>query len=125
MKAAVYRGPGQPLSIEDIAEPRPRPDDVVIRVHRCGVCGTDLHLTSHPKFDAMVGAVLGHEYAGEVVETGSAVTHVRVGDRVTALPSHAVAAAVKPAAGGTSSCAARCPARWAASANTSGPRPSA
>jgi L-iditol 2-dehydrogenase len=87
VKAAVYRGVGKPLSIEDIAEPRPRPDDVVIRVHRCGVCGTDLHVTSHPKFGAMVGSVLGHEYAGEVVEIGSAVTNIKVGDRVSALPS--------------------------------------
>ena len=87
MKAAVYKALGQPLSIETVKDPEPRAEDIVIKVHRCGICGTDLHLTSAHQFSFLAGSVLGHEYAGEVVEIGSAVTGIRKGDIVTALPS--------------------------------------
>ena len=43
MKAAVYKTAGQPLTIEDIAEPEPGPSDLILKVKACGICGTDLH----------------------------------------------------------------------------------
>lgn len=86
MKSAIFVGAGQPLSIEDRPIPRPGPDRALIRVHRCGICGSDLHMTSGSAFDVPCGTALGHEYAGEVVEVGPGVTEVKVGDRVTALP---------------------------------------
>lgn len=87
MKAAVFKATGEPLWIETIKDPEPRPDEIVIKVHRCGICGTDLHLTSDHQFSSLAGSVLGHEYAGEVAEIGSAVTGLKKGDIVTALPS--------------------------------------
>jgi (R,R)-butanediol dehydrogenase/meso-butanediol dehydrogenase/diacetyl reductase len=59
---------------------------VLIKVGRCGICGTDLHITEDPIFGAPRGMVLGHEFAGEVVEVGSKVDRVRKGDHVAILP---------------------------------------
>ena len=68
MKAAVYLGAGKPLVLQSLPDPEPGPEDLVIRVHRCGICGTDLHLTSGHRWDFPAGTVAGHEYSGEVVE---------------------------------------------------------
>ncbi|TAL02600.1 MAG: alcohol dehydrogenase [Rhodospirillaceae bacterium] len=87
MKAAVFHGAGKPLAIEKLEDPKPGPSDVVIKVHRCGICGTDLHMTSGHGWDFPDGAVLGHEYAGEVVEVGSQVEGYKKGDIITALPA--------------------------------------
>jgi (R,R)-butanediol dehydrogenase/meso-butanediol dehydrogenase/diacetyl reductase len=83
MKAAVFRAVGQPLSLETVPDPTPKPNEVVFKVRRCGICGSDLHLTEFPH---AIGRVLGHEYAGEVVEIGREVKNLRVGDRVAAMP---------------------------------------
>ena len=85
------------LRIEDVAEPpAPAADDVVVRIATCGICGTDLHeymagpiVTSvepHPLTGARNPQILGHEFAGEVVATGSDVTSVAEGDRVAIMP---------------------------------------
>lgn len=87
MKAAVYKGHGKPLQVETVADPQPGPRDVVIKVHRCGICGTDLHMTSGHHFDFPVGTIPGHEYAGEIIEVGSQVAGYRVGDLITAVPT--------------------------------------
>lgn len=86
MKAAVFRDFGLPLEIEDIAEPRPAADQVLIRVARCGICGSDLHMTREPALGIRPGAVLGHEFSGEILELGSAATGFKVGDRVAVAP---------------------------------------
>lgn len=85
MKAAVFHAPGQPLSIEQRPDPTPGPDDVVVRVCRCGVCGTDVQMTSGhgPAFPC--DTVPGHEFAGEVVAVGARVTTLRPGDRITSM----------------------------------------
>ena len=86
MQAAVFRGPGTGLVVEERATPVPGPREAVVKVHRAGICGTDLALTDGTGFlQASAGAVLGHEYSGEVVDVGSAVTRLSVGDRITAL----------------------------------------
>lgn len=87
MKAAIYPGGGKPITIEDIADPRPGPDDVLIRVHRCGVCGTDLSMTRGTAWDFGTNVQLGHEYAGEIIELGRNVTDFKLGERITVLPS--------------------------------------
>lgn len=87
MKAAVFRGAGQPLAIETLPDPTPGPDDVIIKVHRCGICGTDLHMTAGGTWSYPLGCVPGHEYAGEIVEAGARVTGFKVGERISALPS--------------------------------------
>jgi threonine 3-dehydrogenase len=73
--------------MKDVPEPKIRDDEVLIRVRRAGVCGTDVHIY---EWDAWAQGrvkppiVVGHEFAGEVVKVGSLVTDVNEGDRVTA-----------------------------------------
>ncbi len=82
MKALCWHGTGD-VRVETVPDPRIQaPTDIVIRVTASGICGSDLHL-----FDGFMptmeqGDVLGHEPMGEVVEVGSAITHLRKGDRV-------------------------------------------
>jgi (R,R)-butanediol dehydrogenase / meso-butanediol dehydrogenase / diacetyl reductase len=84
MKAAVFCAPRK-LSVETLPDPAPGPGQVVIQVERCGICGSDLHMTeSHDVFPP--GTVLGHEFAGEVVAVGSQVQALKAGDRVCAMP---------------------------------------
>ena len=86
MRAAVFHEAGKPLNIETVADPRPAADELVIAVARAGICGSDLHVTQFPGI-MPEGIILGHEYAGMVVETGTAAgSAIRTGDRVTALP---------------------------------------
>lgn len=86
MKAAVFATIGKPLSIESLPDPVPAGDDVLVRVARCGICGSDLHMTEDPSFALPPGTVIGHEWAGEVVEVGPEAQRVRRGDRVSVLP---------------------------------------
>ncbi len=86
MKVAVFKALHQPLEVEDAPDPTPGPGDVVVKVGRCGICGSDLHITEDPIFGVPPGVVLGHEYSGEVVEVGKEVTRIKVGDRLAAFP---------------------------------------
>ncbi len=88
MKGAIFHGAGLPITIDDRPDPEPGDHEVVIRVARCGICGSDVSMTdSGALVQFAAGAALGHEYAGEVVAMGRAVRGLRVGDRVTALPT--------------------------------------
>jgi len=89
MKAAIYPGEGQAITVEEIADARPGPDDVLIKVHRCGICGTDLSMTKGGAWDFGAGSQFGHEYAGEIIELGSNVSNLKVGDNIAVLPSPA------------------------------------
>lgn len=83
MKAAVFRGPGQPLDICTLPTPAPGPGEILVRVAGCGLCHTDLHYLDHgvPTFKAPP-LVLGHEAAGVVAALGPGVTTRHEGDRV-------------------------------------------
>ena len=83
MKAAVLRAYNQDLSIEDVAYPDCPDDGVILKVLACGVCRSDWHgwTGEHPRVKP--GQIGGHEYCGEVVETGSE-SNWRVGDRLIA-----------------------------------------
>ncbi|WP_156843144.1 zinc-binding dehydrogenase [Novosphingobium aquimarinum] len=83
MRAAVFHGVGLPLAIEQVADPEPKTGQILIEVSHCGICGSDLHMTERNGL-AKAGAVLGHEFAGVVVEGGSG--RFQSGTRVTALP---------------------------------------
>ncbi|MGH1369511.1 MAG: alcohol dehydrogenase catalytic domain-containing protein [Maritimibacter sp.] len=83
MRAAVMIEPGGSFEIKQIDLADPGPKDVVVRVKACGVCASDLSLTT--TFGQPVPVVLGHEGAGIVERIGSEVTHVREGDRVLIL----------------------------------------
>ncbi|MBW0115947.1 alcohol dehydrogenase catalytic domain-containing protein [Pseudonocardia abyssalis] len=81
MRAVVFGGDGR-VSVESVTDAAVAdPTDAVVRVRRAAVCGTDLHIVSHAEHVPR-GTVLGHEFAGEVVEVGPAVVGHRVGDRV-------------------------------------------
>jgi len=80
MRAAVYRGASN-ISIEKIPVPEIQNREILLRVHTCGICGTDLKKISHGLVPAP--RIFGHEIAGTVAKTGSGVTQFQPGDRVT------------------------------------------
>ena len=87
MKALVKAAPGKGFVLKDVPEPQIRDDEVLIRVRRAGVCGTDVHIHEWDEWArgrVKPPIVVGHEFAGDVAEVGKLVTDVRVGDRVTA-----------------------------------------
>ena len=87
MRALVKTQAGPGFELREVPQPDIRDDDVLIRVRRAGVCGTDVHIYT---WDAWAQGrcrppfTVGHEFAGDVVAAGANVTHVRPGDRVTA-----------------------------------------
>lgn len=87
MKAAIYPGKGQPVTIETLPDPEPGADEVIIKVARCGICGTDTSFTKGGMFDFGNNVQFGHEYAGEIVALGSNVSSFKAGERISVLPS--------------------------------------
>ncbi len=81
MKAAVYHGI-RDVRIEEIPKPKAGPGEVVVRVLRCAVCGTDKRIYVHGQKNVVPPAVTGHEIVGIVDHVGGGVTNVEVGWRV-------------------------------------------
>jgi len=81
MQAVVSKGP-KSLALEEVPDPTPRDGEMVLRVEGCGICGTDLHLYQ----DGLLppGAVMGHEFAGELMESAAGF---QAGDRFCAIPT--------------------------------------
>ena len=88
MKAAVFHGKGD-LRIAELPRPVPGEGEVLVQVMACGVCGTDVHIYHGDEGAARTpaGTVLGHEFAGIIVEVGPGVTTAKVGDRVCVDPN--------------------------------------
>ncbi len=109
MKAIVKtrREPG----IEVLEKPQPEigPTDILVRVAAGSLCGSDVHIYEWtPSYAFMpLPLILGHEFSGQVVEVGSEVHHVRVGDRVSALPSMPCGGCASCRTGRSSTCTAR------------------
>jgi propanol-preferring alcohol dehydrogenase len=83
MRAAVFRGPYEPLQVRDWPEPEAGAGEIVVRVAACGLCHTDLHYVDHGVPTAKAPPlILGHEATGIVAQTGAGVTSVKPGDRV-------------------------------------------
>ncbi|WP_089248264.1 alcohol dehydrogenase catalytic domain-containing protein [Rhodococcoides kyotonense] len=80
MRAAVMWGPGKPFEVQEIEISAPGPGEVKVALHSCGVCASDLSLTT--KFGQPTPVVLGHEGAGVVVGIGDGVQSVALGDHV-------------------------------------------
>jgi 2-desacetyl-2-hydroxyethyl bacteriochlorophyllide A dehydrogenase len=74
------------IEIQDVADPAPGPSEVVVKPAAVGICGTDLHIMDG-EFAPSFPIVPGHEFAGEIVAVGSAVTGYAVGDQVAVDPS--------------------------------------
>jgi threonine 3-dehydrogenase len=86
MKALVKSRAGPGLWLEDVPEPRIGINDVLIRVHRTGICGTDVHIYKWDDWAAKtirVPMVIGHEFVGEIVEVGANVTDFHAGQIVS------------------------------------------
>lgn len=86
MKALVKKESKPGLWLEEVAPPRLDINDVLIKVHKTGICGTDLHIYNWDKWAQKtipVPMVVGHEFVGEVVETGSNVTDFHAGEIVS------------------------------------------
>lgn len=81
MKAAVFHGPHQPLSIEEVEIDQPMSQEVLVRVVASGVCHSDLHFVEG-LYPFPAPAILGHEAAGIVEAVGDQVTYVQPGDHV-------------------------------------------
>jgi 2-desacetyl-2-hydroxyethyl bacteriochlorophyllide A dehydrogenase len=84
MRVGVYKGIRR-IEVEEAADPVAGPDDVVIDVKACGICGSDLHVYLAGAL-TQPGQVLGHEFAGVVVQVGEKVPGIALGDRVTGMP---------------------------------------
>ena len=88
MLAGTFGGVGI-LEIKEKPVPAVEKNDwVLIHLEGCGVCGSDLHILADPPgFEATLGATLGHEFLGHVIEVGPEVTEIGVGDRVAVNPN--------------------------------------
>ncbi|KAG8623968.1 hypothetical protein KVT40_008944 [Elsinoe batatas] len=86
MKALVYSQP-EHFEVKQIPVPKPKNDEVMVKIAACGVCGTDLHYHKG-EFMAKYPLIPGHEAAGTVVALGSSVKSFQIGDRVAADPMH-------------------------------------
>jgi 2-desacetyl-2-hydroxyethyl bacteriochlorophyllide A dehydrogenase len=86
MRAAVFKAVGQPLAIEQRPDPTPGEGEVVLKVARCGICGTDLAMSDGSGQTFEVNSIIGHEFAGEIVAIGPNVERLKVGDRIAAMP---------------------------------------
>ena len=86
MKALVKAKPEPGLWMEQVPVPETGPNDVLVRVKKTAICGTDIHIWNWDEFTSKivpVPMVVGHEFFGEIVEAGSAVTKYSVGQRIS------------------------------------------
>lgn len=90
MKAAVMTGIGK-ISFEERAIPKPKENEVLVKIMHVGICGSDLHYFEHGRIGDFVvdnPMILGHEGGGRVVETGGGVKELKVGDLVALEPGY-------------------------------------
>ncbi|MBN1248614.1 MAG: zinc-dependent alcohol dehydrogenase family protein [Anaerolineae bacterium] len=85
MKALTIHTPNT-VSVVDVPTPEPGPEEVLVQVAACGICGTDVHIF-RGEYMGGYPVIPGHEFAGEVVAVGEAVSRFRVGDRVAVEPN--------------------------------------
>jgi alcohol dehydrogenase, propanol-preferring len=82
MRAMILDAPGTPLRLAEVPPPIPGPRDVLVRVHACAVCRTDLHVVDGELPPHKLPLIPGHQIAGTVIAVGSEVSACRLGDRV-------------------------------------------
>jgi (R,R)-butanediol dehydrogenase/meso-butanediol dehydrogenase/diacetyl reductase len=84
MKAAAFKKQNQ-MGLVDVPTPKAGAGEVVLKVHNCGICGSDLHACQYG-FGMPPDSIMGHEFCGEICELGSGVRNYAIGQRVAALP---------------------------------------
>ena len=84
MKALVFKGPGKLCLTRRPIPTIQEPGDAIVKVTRSTICTSDLHIRNGAVPRAREGVILGHEFAGEIVETGTGVKGLKTGDRVAA-----------------------------------------
>lgn len=82
MHAMVFQRPGLALVWTQVPDPSPDEQQVLIRIHACGVCRTDLHLVDGELPNPTLPVIPGHEIVGEVIQIGAGVDRFNIGDRV-------------------------------------------
>lgn len=82
MKAMLLDAPGQSLRLAERPIPTPGPHQLLLRVHVCGVCRTDLHIVDGDLLHPKLPLVLGHQIVGTVTELGTQVQGFNLGDRI-------------------------------------------
>lgn len=82
MRAMLLETAGTPLRLADIPEPQPGPGEILVKIHACAVCRTDLHVVDGELPEPKLPLVPGHEIVGTVVAAGGAADRFRIGDRV-------------------------------------------
>jgi L-iditol 2-dehydrogenase len=89
MKSIVQTGPRE-IEVQERERPEPAADEVLVKVHSAGVCGSDAHAYTYEGGYEWIQMprIMGHEYSGEVVEVGADVTNYEVGDKVIEEPIH-------------------------------------
>lgn len=89
MLAGVFERRGS-FVLKEVPIPQiQQPDEVILKVEAVSICGTDVHITADPPgYIATDGTILGHEICGTIVEKGSAVHHLDIGDRVVVNPNY-------------------------------------
>ena len=98
MRAMILDAAVQPLRAAEIPRPVPGPDQVLVQVHACGVCRTDLHVFDGELPDPKPPLVLGHQIVGTIVGLGQQMDRFQAGDRV-GIPGSAIPAASAATAG--------------------------
>lgn len=83
MKAAIYEGFQKPVTIQNVPDPSPKADGVVVKVKATGLCRSDWHGWMGHDTDIELPHIPGHELAGEIVALGKSVKNFKIGDRVT------------------------------------------
>ncbi len=82
MRAMILDAPGQSLRVAELPVPTPQPEQVLLRVHVCGICRTDLHIVDGELTQPKLPLVPGHQIVATVEATGERVEQFAVGDRV-------------------------------------------
>jgi alcohol dehydrogenase/L-iditol 2-dehydrogenase len=107
VRAIVLTAPGAVEAVDDWAEPRPGPREVVVAMRGVGLCGSDLGVYSGERATPSLPWVMGHEGGGEIVAVGERVTDREIGQRVVVEPNYCCLACAHCRRGRTSSCPAR------------------
>lgn len=82
MQAMILEQAGQPLQLKELPIPKPQPEQVLLKVHACGICRTDLHIFDGELTKPKLPLILGHQIVGTIIKTGSQANLFPLGTRV-------------------------------------------